>query len=492
MRDQGTCIEVGFSDELTPDDFAPVDSDFGALGRVPLEDVDVIVLVVVDDGEVRRFREFGLGYIDADFFEQFAACGFARRFAPVDVAAGQRLAFAVRISDQQQFIAVPHRDEGTALVGSSNEPPDPEDSVRNDEGEAERGIEHLQRVPLRTRGCQRTRGPEEFSLACVKCAMALIGLSWLRFTRAMVSGRFAPSTTGPAHPGTLLAALLCWLDARSRGGRIALRLEDLDPQRSDPMKVDAMRDDLEWLGLSWDEVSVQSDAAMPHAAALDELAKAGVLYPCSCSRADIRTVAKRSPDGGFAYPNTCRDIALPPGGWRASDQPLRARLPEGRIDPFDEGGLTLGQHPATEMGDPIVRRRDGGVAYQLASVVDDASLGVTRVVRGRDLATSTAVQVSLQRLLALPEPVYRHHALLLEEHEGGKLAKLHGSVGASELQSIYSAREIAGILAHAAGLRDEAIPCVPEDLIADFEWNRVTTEDRVMRWTGERLFCLER
>jgi glutamyl-Q tRNA(Asp) synthetase len=328
------------------------------------------------------------------------------------------------------------------------------------------------------------------SLPSMKCTMALIGFNWLRFTRAMVSGRFAPSTTGAAHPGTLLAALLCWLDARSRGERIALRLEDLDPQRSEPMKVDAMREDLAWLGLSWDEVSVQSEAGIRHEAALDALAEAGALYPCSCSRAAIRAVGKRSPDGGFAYSNACRDVALPVGGWRDSDQPLRARLPEGRIEPLDEGGLALGQNPASEMGDPIVRRRDGGVAYQLASVLDDAALGVTRVVRGRDLATSTATQVSLQRLLALPEPVYRHHALLLEEHEGGKLAKLHGAVGASELKNIYSSRELVGILAHAAALRDGTTPCTPLDLVADFSWKRVTKEDRVMRWTGERLFCV--
>ena len=319
--------------------------------------------------------------------------------------------------------------------------------------------------------------------------MCLIGSELLRFTGPMVSGRFAPSTTGPAHPGTLLAVLLCWLDVRARGERIALRLEDLDPQRSNPAKVAAMRADLEWMGLSWDEVSLQSEAGGRHDAALDELEATGVLYPCSCSRAAIRAAGKASPDGGYAYPNSCRDASLPAGGWRNCEQPLRARLRDTRVEPVDEGGLSLAQNPSREMGDPVVRRRDGGIAYQLASVVDDAAMGVTRVVRGRDLATSTATQVALQRLLSLPEPVYRHHALLLEERDAGKLAKLHGAVGIEELRRVYSAPELVGILAGAAGLQDTVSPCLPDDLVAGFAWARVTREDRVMRWTGERLLC---
>jgi glutamyl-Q tRNA(Asp) synthetase len=311
----------------------------------------------------------------------------------------------------------------------------------------------------------------------------------LRFTRAMVSGRFAPSTTGAAHPGTLLAALLCWLDARSLGERVALRLEDLDPQRSTPAKVDAMRAGLDWLGLSWDEVELQSEASERHEAALDALEAAGLLYPCSCSRSAIREVGRRSPDGGFAYPNTCRAEKLPAAGWRASDAPLRARLTDDLVEPVDEGGHALAQTPASEMGDPIVRRRDGGVAYQLASVVDDAAVGVTRVIRGRDLATSTATQVALQRALSLPEPVYRHHALLLEKDGSGKLAKLHGSVGVEELQRVYSGPELLGVLAQVAGLRDGdgIAPCTPVELIEDFEWSRVTRDDRLLSWTGERL-----
>ena len=134
------------------------------------------------------------------------------------------------------------------------------------------------------------------------------------------------------------------------------------------------------------------------------------------------------------------------------------------------------------MGDPIVRRRDASVAYQLAVVVDDAASGVTRVVRGHDLAASTATQVALQRLLGLPEPVYRHHLLLLEER-GGKLAKLHGAVGADALRGAYAAPELTGFLAHAAGLRPDAAPVTPAGLLPDFAWASVAREDHVVRWT---------
>jgi glutamyl/glutaminyl-tRNA synthetase len=173
---------------------------------------------------------------------------------------------------------------------------------------------------------------------------------------------------------------------------------------------------------------------------------------------------------------------LPPGGWRACDEPLRARLDDDRVTLVDEGGLDLSQTPAAEMGDPIVRRKDGVLAYQLVVVVDDAVSGVTRVVRGRDIAPSTATQVLLQRALHLPTPTYRHH-LLLYEPRGGKLAKLHGSVGVTALKPRYRAEELCGIIAHAAGLADAPAPCRPHDLLASFDWSRVRTDDRIATWT---------
>lgn len=298
--------------------------------------------------------------------------------------------------------------------------------------------------------------------------------------------RYAPTPSGPAHPGTLLAGLLAWLDARSRGAGFLLRLEDVDPLRCTPQLAAEMRAALAWLGLDWDAVAVQSERRPAHEAALDRLAEAGLLYPCACSRSEIRRAGEPAADGGFRYPGTCRARPLPPTGWRACAEALRLRLPAGRIDLRDESGLDLSQDPLAAMGDPIVRRRDGAVAYHLAVVVDDAADGITRVVRGRDLAASTATHRVLQEALGLPAPTYRHHLLLLEE-EGGKLAKLHGAVGWRELREHLSPERACGVLAAAAGLIDEPTDATPAALLAGFDWARVASRNQLLRWTGDDL-----
>lgn len=292
--------------------------------------------------------------------------------------------------------------------------------------------------------------------------------------------RFAPSTTGEAHPGTLLSALLVWVDARARDGRVVLRLEDLDRTRVKPAWSDQLVEAVRWLGLDWDAIVVQSGRSAAHERALDRLEAAGRLYPCTCSRAD-RAGGRRAPDGGWAYENTCRERPLPHGGWRAVQGNVRVRLPDDRVELVDEGGLDLSQTPARDMGDPIVRRRDGVIAYQLAVVVDDGDAGITDIVRGRDIAPSTATQVMLQRLLGLPTPRYRHHFLLLEQ-SGDKLAKLHGSIPFSTLRARYAGPELCGVLAHAAGLLPAPRPCTPPELVAGFSWSRVRTSDLVARW----------
>jgi glutamyl-Q tRNA(Asp) synthetase len=299
-------------------------------------------------------------------------------------------------------------------------------------------------------------------------------------------GRFAPSTTGRAHPGTLLAALLCWLDARSQGGRVIMRLEDLDPQRSSAELVAGLQEDLAWFGLDWDEVQLQSAAHARHEAALDALASQGLLYPCACSRAALRAHGVSAPDGGFAYAGTCHARALPASGWRASAEPLRVRVPSREVAVRDESGAVWALDPARAFGDPVVRRRDFAPAYHLASVVDDAASLVTRVVRGRDLALHTPLQVALRELLGLPVPAFRHHLLLLEAR-GEKLAKLHGAVAAPVLRAHYSAAALCGVLAHACGLRESAEPVAPRELLHEFDWKRVRGEDLVMRWTGREL-----
>lgn len=298
--------------------------------------------------------------------------------------------------------------------------------------------------------------------------------------------RFAPTTSGPAHPGTLVAGMLAWLDARSRGATIGLRLEDVDPLRCTPEFAAEMRAALGWLGLDWDAESRQSGNRPAHEAALDRLAEAGLLYPCTCSRSEIARAGVRAADGGWRYTGRCRERALPRSGWRGAEGALRLRVPDGRIELRDESGLDLSQDPLSEGGDPILLRRDGAIAYHLAVVVDDAASGITRIVRGRDLAPSTATHVVLQRALDLPTPTYRHHFLLLEK-TGGKLAKLHGAVGWRELARVYEAEALCGLLAKIAGLRDDASPTTPRALLADFDWTRVRTDDRVARFTGDAL-----
>jgi glutamyl/glutaminyl-tRNA synthetase len=302
-------------------------------------------------------------------------------------------------------------------------------------------------------------------------------------------GRFAPTTSGPAHPGTLLAALLAWLDARSRDARFSLRLEDVDRERCRPEHADDMLRALGWLGLDWDACSLQSEHQAAFEAALDRLAAQDLLYPCGCSRADVQRAGTRAPDGSWRYPGACRARRLPPGGWRAASEPLRLRLAAGRVEPRDEGGLALAQDPAAALGDPVLRRRDGSVAYHLAVVVDDAAEGVTRVVRGRDLAACTALHLVLQRALGLPTPAYRHHLLLLEPR-GGKLAKLHGAVGWQALRGRYDARALCARLAQLAGLLEGEGATSPRELLAAFDWSRVRGEDVAVRWTGEALEAL--
>jgi glutamyl/glutaminyl-tRNA synthetase len=299
-------------------------------------------------------------------------------------------------------------------------------------------------------------------------------------------GRFAPTTSGPAHPGTLLAGLLAWLDARSLGARFSLRLEDIDPDRCRPEYAQDMLAALAWLGIDWDASSLQSEHGAGFEAALDRLAARGRLYPCACSRADVQRAGVRARDGSWRYPGTCRMRALPRGGWRASAEALRLRLAPGRVEPADESGLDLGLDPSLELGDPVLRRRDGAIAYHLAVVVDDAAQGVTRIVRGRDLAACTPLHVVLQRELELPTPRYRHH-LLLREARGEKLAKLHGAVGWRELRERYSAAGFCGWLAHALSLRDRPDSASPRELLGAFAWARVRNEDLTVRWTGAAL-----
>jgi glutamyl-Q tRNA(Asp) synthetase len=244
----------------------------------------------------------------------------------------------------------------------------------------------------------------------------------------MIVTRFAPSPTGRLHLGHAFSAALGHEKARQSRGRFLLRIEDLDQSRSRPEFVDGIYEDLEWLGLDWDEpVVVQSDRTQAYADALDRLRERGLVYACFCTRADIaQSLTAPHGDAATSYPGTCRSLpddperrATTPHCWRLdSAKALRlAPLPTWR----EADGLSFASK-ATDFGDAILARKDAPASYHLSCVVDDAASGVTTVVRGADLRPSTPIQRLLQVLLDLPEPTYLHHPLITHE-DGRRLAK---------------------------------------------------------------------
>ena len=239
--------------------------------------------------------------------------------------------------------------------------------------------------------------------------------------------RFAPSPSGRLHLGHAYSAVLGHARARESGGRFLLRIEDLDATRSRPEFVRGIEEDLRWLGLEWDgEPLVQSQRTEIYAAALGQLKSLGLVYPCFCTRADIAaSLTAPHGDAGSSYPGTCR--GLPDDPERRATTPHSWRLDCGKA-------LSIAGMPAwgeegrefiatqTDLGDAILARKDAPASYHLACVVDDSASGVTTVVRGADLRSSTPIQRLLQELLGIPEPAYLHHPLVIHD-DGRRLAK---------------------------------------------------------------------
>ncbi len=395
----------------------------------------------------------------------------------------------------------------------------------------------------------------------------------------MLKGRFAPSPTGRMHLGNVFCALLSWLSAKSKGGEWLLRIEDIDPQRSRREYAQQLMDDLEWLGLEWDNTPVwQSERGDIYEHYLHLLHEMGLTYPCYCTRADIMaTQAPHESDGRVVYKGTCRPQKLknerieelkndaikreerqspltsPSGsiigviGSAASlveeaNEELRMKnslatrpkaehldnhyqlsiinyqlyspsaatrlmVPD-EVIPFCDGhygrhDINLQEH----CGDYILRRKDGAWAYQLAVVVDDALMGVTEIVRGRDLLLSSPQQIHLRQVLfpgaatrnagktvendgadpaaaskATPEdavsPLHFYHHPLLCNGQGQRLCKRDKSLDLGYLRECGTTPDtIIGHLAHLAGLIPEPAPLSPQDLLKDFDWAKVPTED---------------
>jgi glutamyl-Q tRNA(Asp) synthetase len=231
-------------------------------------------------------------------------------------------------------------------------------------------------------------------------------------------GRFAPSPTGELHFGSLITALGSFLDARNRDGVWLVRMEDLDRAREVPGAAASILATLEACGLTWDgPVVYQSQRLEYYREAAEALRRAGLAYPCGCSRADLRRAGRPGPEGPV-YPGTCRT------GLAAGRHPrsLRLRTDASPVTVHDRIQGLLTQRLEQTLGDFVIRRADGLFAYQLAVVVDDAEQGITEVVRGADLFASAPRQVYLQGLLGLPRPGYAHLPLALDE-QGRKLSK---------------------------------------------------------------------
>ena len=360
----------------------------------------------------------------------------------------------------------------------------------------------------------------------------------------MTRGRFAPSPTGRMHLGNVFCALLSWLSAKSKGGEWVLRIEDLDPQRSRKEYALQLMDDLQWLGLPWDGEPVwQSQRGHIYEEYLLRLTEMGLTYPCHCTRADIMaTQAPHETDCRVVYKGTCRPRTIDAiGAIGAIDSigsidstirtvPATTRLivPD-RTIPFTDGHY--GPHPlnlAEHCGDYIVRRKDGAWAYQLAVVVDDALMGITEIVRGRDLLLSSPQQIHLRELLFFERKTdsftthhspfnvqhsplttllsppetggvpqsgegvdnslnvqpstlnFFHHPLLCNA-EGQRLCKRDKSMDLGYLRDKGTTpQEIIGLLAHLAGLTDTPAPTTPAELLSFFSWDKVPTEDIIL------------
>jgi glutamyl-tRNA synthetase len=292
-------------------------------------------------------------------------------------------------------------------------------------------------------------------------------------------GRYAPSPTGDLHLGNLRTALWAWLWARRTGGSFVLRIEDLDQPRVRPGATARMLVDLRWLGIDWDEGPDvggpfgpyhQSERLALYAAALATLRAQGPLYPCYCSRAELARLASAPAPGdeGPRYPGTCRTLSARQRQQheRAGRRPSwRVRLPDGVVHFTDGHAGPQSQNVAATVGDIIVQRSDGIIAYQLAVVVDDGWMGITQVVRGADLLASTPRQILLGRLLGWSAPTYAHVPLLTDA-TGAKLAKRDRAAGLAPLRAAGMAPEaVIGHLAASAGLAPDATPISARDLL---------------------------
>ena len=284
------------------------------------------------------------------------------------------------------------------------------------------------------------------------------------------------------HAGNIFASLVAWLTAKSRGGEVILRIEDLDRDRSKPEFIDRIPRDYELLGLAWDRGPYyQSNRDDVYTKYYCELEKRNLIYPCFCSRADLLSASAPHRGEKTVYSGRCRDL----------DEITRQKLSESRRgamrvrvspDTYELEDLIQGpyrQYLPEECGDFIIRRSDGAFAYQLAVVLDDALQGVNSVVRGVDLLCSTPQQLYLQDLWGFSHPEYAHVPLLTGS-AGVRLSKRNRDASLDDMLAVLKTPEaVIGHIAHITGIIDEFAPLRPEDLLGDFSMERLRD-----RWRG--------
>ena len=297
-------------------------------------------------------------------------------------------------------------------------------------------------------------------------------------------GRFAPTPSGRMHLGNVFAGLIAWLSVKSRGGEMVLRMEDLDTQRTSAEFAQILRDDLRWLGLTWDrETEPQSLRSRAYDGYFEILKEKGLLYPCYCTRSQLHSVnAPHLSDGTYVYAGTCRNLSEKERASFDRAPSWRVLVPDRIWQVEDKVQGLYQENLATDCGDFVVRRADGVYVYQLAVTVDDGEAGVTEVVRGMDLLSSAPRQMYLQELFGFSHPEYGHVPMLLAP-DGRRLSKRDKDLDLGVLRQNMTPEALIGTLAFAGGLIERNESVSAPELAAEFSWDKLRKDDIYLTFT---------
>ena len=291
-------------------------------------------------------------------------------------------------------------------------------------------------------------------------------------------GRFAPTPSGRMHLGNVFAALVAWLSVRAQKGKMVLRMEDLDTQRTSDEYAQILREDLLWLGLDWDEETPpQSSRSDVYETYFEKLREMGLLYPCYCTRSQLHSVnAPHLSDGTYVYAGTCRNLSEEEKASFHRAPSWRVKVPDKLWQLTDKVQGVYRENLATDCGDFVVRRADGVFVYQLAVTVDDGLAGVTEVVRGMDLLGSAPRQMYLQELFGFPHPTYGHVPMLVAP-DGRRLSKRDEDLDLGQLRKHLKPEQVLGTLAFSSGLISQNVPISAKELIEVFSWEKLKKEN---------------